>query len=272
MKKYPPLIVGAVAATVVGALVAGAHAATPKAQTPHDRAVAIVAKMTVDEKISQLHGIKTSTEYRTVPAIPRLGIPKLLLTNGPAGVSTGGLTQPSATALPAPIALAASWDLRQADAYGDLEGAETLDVGRNVLEGPTVNIARVPVNGRTFEGYGEDPFLAGQFAVRNIQAIQNRGVIANVKHYIANNQEANRFAINETIDERTMREIYLPQFEAAVKEGHTGAIMDSYNLINGEHATQNSHLNNDIAKKDWDQTRNEAPITVTDLYVEFVLK
>ena len=111
MKKYPPLIVGAVAATVVGALVAGAHAATPKAQTPHDRAVAIVAKMTVDEKISQLHGIKTSTEYRTVPAIPRLGIPKLLLTNGPAGVSTGGLTQPSATALPAPIALAASWDL-----------------------------------------------------------------------------------------------------------------------------------------------------------------
>src|SRR5262249_60736007 len=111
--------------------------------------------MTLDEKISQLHGIKTTTEYRTVPAIPRLGVPKLLTTNGPAGVSTGGVTQPSATALPAPIALAASWDTRQADTYGDLEAQEVLAVGRDLLEGPTINIARVPQNGRTFEGYGE---------------------------------------------------------------------------------------------------------------------
>src|SRR5262245_18797915 len=105
------------------------------AATPREQAIALVARMTLDEKINQLHGIRNSTEDRTVPAIPRLGIPKLLLTNGPAGVSTGGVTQPRATALPAPIALAASFDLRQADAYGDIEGDEVLRVGRNVLEG-----------------------------------------------------------------------------------------------------------------------------------------
>src|SRR6266498_2085438 len=98
---------------------------------PATLAAAVVARMTLDEKISQLAGIHTSTEFRTVPAIARLGIPKLLLTNGPAGVSTGGVTQPSATALPAPVALAASWDLRQATAYGDLEAQEVLSVGRD---------------------------------------------------------------------------------------------------------------------------------------------
>src|SRR6266511_3525292 len=223
VRKLPPLAVAAVALATAAAFAVHARAATADAPTPRERARALVAQLTLDEKIAQLHGIRTTTEFRTVPAIPRLGIPKLLLTNGPAGVSTGGITQPSATALPAPISLAASWDLRQADAYGDIEGAETLSVGRNVLEGPTVNIARVPVNGRTFEGYGEDPYLAARFAVRNIQAIQAHGVIANVKHYFGNNQEADRFSINDDIAERTMREIYLPAFEASVKEATVGS-------------------------------------------------
>ncbi len=221
------------------------------ALAPIDRAKAIVAQMTLDEKIDQLHGIQTSTEFRTIPDLPRLGIPKLLITNGPAGVSTGGVTQPSATALPAPISLAASWDVRQATTYGDLIGQEVLMVGRDLLEGPTVNIARVPQGGRNFESYGEDPFLAGQFAVPYIQAMQARGVIANVKHYMGNNQETNRKTINEIIDERTMREIYLPAFEAAVTDGHVGSVMCAYPSINGTFNCENPLLLTDILKQEW---------------------
>jgi beta-glucosidase len=242
----------AAAVLAVGLGAAAPPAATAKAAaTPREQAVALVARMTLDEKIDQLHGIRNSTEDRTVPAIARLGIPKLLLTNGPAGVSTGGVTQPRATALPAPIALAASFDLRQADAYGDVEGDEVLRVGRNVLEGPTVNIARVPVGGRNFESYGEDPYLASQFAVRNIRAIQAHGVIANVKHYFGNNQEANRFAINNDIDERTMREIYLPAFEASVKDAHVGSFMCAYPKINGTFNCENRLVLTDILKREW---------------------
>jgi beta-glucosidase len=247
VRKSPLSVVVAVCALVAGTGVA--HAIP--ARTPRERAVAVVAKMTLDEKIGQLHGIKTDTEYRTVPAISRLGIPKLLLTNGPSGVSTGGVTQPSATALPAPISLAASWDLRQADAYGDLTGAEVLSVGRNVLEGPTINIARVPVNGRTFEAYGEDPYLAGEFAVRDIKAIQAHGVIANVKHFFGNNQEADRFAINNDVDERTMREIYLPAFEASVREGKSGSVMCAYPKINGTFNCENPLVLTKILKQEW---------------------
>jgi beta-glucosidase len=246
MRQFHPIAAAAVAAAAV--LVAG-HPVS--AATPREQALALVARMTLDEKISQLHGIRNSTEDRTVPAIPRLGIPKLLLTNGPAGVSTGGVTQPRATALPAPIALAASFDLRQADAYGDIEGDEVLRVGRNVLEGPTVNIARVPVGGRNFESYGEDPYLASQFAVRNIRAIQAHGVIANVKHYFGNNQEANRFAINNDIGERAMREIYLPAFEASVKDAHVGSFMCAYPRINGTFNCENRLVLTDILKREW---------------------
>ncbi|MFD8493688.1 glycoside hydrolase family 3 C-terminal domain-containing protein [Amycolatopsis sp. NPDC059657] len=219
--------------------------------TPRQRATELVAQLTLDEKINQLAGIKTDTEYRTVPAVERLGIPKLLLTNGPAGVSTGGIVQPEATALPAPLALAASWDVEQARRYGDIEGAETLSVGRNVLEGPTVNIARVPVNGRNFEAYGEDPYLASQFAVHNIKGIQARQVIANVKHFFGNNQEASRFNINNDIDERTMREIYLPAFEASVKDAAVGSVMCAYPKINGTFNCENPLVLNQILKQEW---------------------
>src|SRR5436305_4046143 len=227
------------------------------AQTPQSQAKAIVAKMTQDEKLSQLAGVRDDTKdiYRVVPAIPRLGIPALLLTNGPAGVSTGGSRnpdhQPLATALPAPIALAASFDVRQADSYGAIGGAETLDVGRNVLEGPTVGIARVPVNGREFEGYGEDPYLAAQMAVHDIDGTQGTGVIANVKHYVGNDQETNRFSVNDDVDERTLREIYLPPFEAAVKDAHVGSVMCAYPKVNGTFNCENPVLLNGILKKEW---------------------
>jgi beta-glucosidase len=251
VRRYPSILFAGLAAVTLAAVAVNAHAATPAAATPEDRARAVVAQMTLDEKISQLHGIHTSTEYRVIPAIPRLGIPRLGLTNGPAGVSTSGVTQPSATALPAPIALAASFDVAQADAYGTLLGQETRDIGRNVLEGPTVNMARVPVGGRNFESYGEDPYLSGQLAVHDITAIQANGVIANVKHYIANNQEASRFTINEAIDERTMREIYLPAFEAAIKDGHAGSVMCAYPKINGTFNCENSLLLRQILKTEW---------------------
>jgi beta-glucosidase len=233
------------------------EAAAPAAPTPVERARAIVAQLTLDEKISQLHGIRddASDIFRHVPAIPRLGVPGLMITNGPAGVSTGGSrkpeNQPFATALPAPISLAASFDVKQALSYGDIGGKETRMVGRDLLEGPTVNIARVPMNGRTFEAYGEDPFLAGQIATQWIKGVQARGVMGNVKHYIANNQEANRFGVNEVIDERTMREIYLPAFEAAIKDGKSASVMCAYPKINGTFSCENRLLLTDILKRDW---------------------
>src|SRR5256714_2635015 len=138
-RKTVTLLAACTATAIAAAVAVQAQAATQPAPTPHDRAVGIVAQMTLDEKISQLHGISTSTEFRTVPAIPRLGIPKLLLTNGPAGVSTGGGSQPPATPLPAPIALAASWGLRPATPDGGLEAQETPSGGGNRPGGPAVH-------------------------------------------------------------------------------------------------------------------------------------
>ncbi len=135
--------------------------------------------------------------------------------------------------------------------YGVIEGSEAADYGNTFLEAPDVNIARVPQNGRTFEAYGEDPWLVARLAVANIQGIQSQGIIANVKHYAANNQEAERRSINEVIDERTLREIYLPAFEAAVKEGHVGSFMGAYNRINGAFCCENDLILNRILKKEW---------------------
>ena len=130
-----------------------------------------------------------ATHSRETPPIERLCVPALRLNNGSAGVSTGGPIQTPATALPAPIGLAATWDAGLAHRYGVVEGVETLKQGRNLLEGPDINLARVPVNGRTFEAYGEDPLLAGEISVGDIQGIQSRGVIANVKHYAGGKDE-----------------------------------------------------------------------------------
>src|SRR5215469_13259244 len=135
-------------------------------QDYEQRARDVVGQMTLDEKIQQLHGIRSDAHYRYVPPTPRLGIPAFLITNGPAGAGPGDTKpQAKATALPAPIALASSWDLRLAREYGEIAGAEALDIGNSLLEAPTINIARVPQNGRTFEAYGEDPFLTGQLSV-----------------------------------------------------------------------------------------------------------
>lgn len=223
-----------------------------RSQSPEARARHIVDQMTLDEKVQQLHGIRDASHYRFVPSLPRLGIPAFQITNGPAGAGPGGpQPQDKATALSAPISLAATWDPELANLSGVIVGSESRDLGNSLVEAPTINIARVPQNGRTFEGYGEDPYLAGQISVNNIIGIQSQKVIANVKHFAANNQETDRFTVNEEIDERTLREIYLPAFEVSVKQGHVASLMCAYPQINGTYSCENDLLLNQILKKEW---------------------
>jgi beta-glucosidase len=216
------------------------------------RARAIVAKMTLDEKITELHGIHSPTEFRIVPGIPRLGIPPLQMTNGPAGVGPGGAgPQKEATALPSPLSVAATWDPSLAFEYGKIEGEETRQTGNTLLEGPDVNIARIPQGGRVFESYGEDPFLDAQIAVADIKGIQSTGIMATVKHYIANNQEDQRFRVNEDVGERALHEIYMPAFKAAVQDGHSASVMCAYPKVNGAYNCENVPLLDDVLKKEW---------------------
>jgi len=207
------------------------------------RADKLLRSMTLDEKLSFLGG--TDTFYTN--ALPRLGIPPLRMSDGPVGVHVFG----PATAYTAGIALAATWDTALARRVGDSMGKDARARGVNIILGPGLNIYRAPMAGRNFEYLGEDPFLASRMVVPLIEGIQDQGVMATVKHFAVNNQEYDRQKVSSDLDERTLREIYLPAFEAAVREAKVGAIMDSYNLVNGVHATENSHLNNDIVKKDW---------------------
>lgn len=217
------------------------------------RARDIVSKMTLDEKIAQLHGIRDESHYRVVPGIPRLGIPDFHITNGPAGAGPGNAgKQPPGTALPAPIALASSWDRELAKRHGEIAAGEARDIGNSLLESPDINIARLPQNGRTFEAYGEDPYLTGQLAIANIQGVQSQGIMANVKHYAANNQEQDRFVVDEKIDERTLREIYFPAFEDSITKAHSASIMCAYPKLNGTFDCENDSLMNQILKKEWD--------------------
>jgi beta-glucosidase len=214
------------------------------AESDLDRRVdAILAKMTLDEKIDYLGG----TDGFFVRALPKLGVPRLRMADGPMGVRNFG---PS-TAMAAGINLAASWDPALAERVGTQIGRDARAKGVNFLLGPGLNIYRAPMNGRNFEYFGEDPFLAGRIAVGYIDGVQSQGVSATAKHFIANNSEFDRHNTDAIIDERTMREIYLPAFEAAVKDAHVGAVMNSYNLVNGVHLTQNEILDTEILKKQW---------------------
>ena len=223
-----------------------------RAQDYNARAKAIVSKMTLQEKIDQLHGIRTPSHRRYVPPLPRLHIPAMLVTNGPAGAGPGDpIPQEPATALPAPISLAATWDTNTAHLYGVIAGRESRDFANGLLEGPDVNIARVPQNGRTFEAFGEDPYLTSEIGVAEIEGIQSQHIIADVKHYDANNQEADRFRVNEIVGERALHEIYLPAFDAAVHEAHVASVMCAYPKFNGTYNCENDLLMNQILKKDW---------------------
>ena len=207
------------------------------------RVDAILSKMTLEEKIDYIGG----TRDFYVRAVPNLNVPELKMSDGPIGVRNYG---PSTT-YAAGIGLAATWNPELAQQVGAGIGRDARARGVHFMLGPGVNIYRAPMNGRNFEYFGEDPFLASRIAVGYIEGMQAQGVSATIKHYMGNNSEYDRHNTNSIIDERTMREIYLPVFEAAVKEANVGSIMDSYNLINGQHATQNDFLNNQILKKDW---------------------
>jgi beta-glucosidase len=203
----------------------------------------LLEKLTIEQKIDLVGGVSTWYTH----AEPSIGLRSLRLSDGPAGLRSGL----PATAYPAPIALAATWDTTLARRMGASLGRDARVRGVDLLLGPGVNIARAPVSGRNFEYMGEDPWLASRIAVDYIRGVQSQGVGATVKHFMLNNQEFNRHNASSDADERTKREIYLPAFEAAVSEGHVAAIMDSYNLVDGVHATENGRMNLQIAKKDW---------------------
>jgi len=201
----------------------------------------LLGRMTLEEKIEQLGGTGFDTKVNE-----RFNIPLLKMTDGPVGVRWG-----QATALPAAVALASTWDRELIYEVGQLLGRETSAKGRNILLGPCVNIHRFPVGGRNFESFGEDPYLAGQIAVPYIKGVQSQKVIACVKHYACNNQEWNRSSVNAVVDERTLHEIYLPAFKTAVQEGNVWSVMTSYNKVNGFWTSENNHLLNNILKKEW---------------------
>ncbi len=208
----------------------------------------ILSQMTLDEKLDYIGGLespKAANMY--VRPIPRLNLPGFKMTDGPLGVRTWG---PSME-YPAGINMAATWDPALEQQVGVEMGKDALARGVDFILGPGVNIYRAPMCGRNFEYFGEDPFLASRMAVAVIEGIQRQEVSATVKHFVANNQEWDRHNVSSDVDERTLREIYLPAFEAAVKEAHVGAMMDSYNLVNGVHMTQNAQFMIDLVKKEW---------------------
>lgn len=216
----------------------------------------IISKMTLEEKIDMLHG----NGMFTSPGIERLGIPELKYTDGPLGIreeisknswNSLKLTTDSATFFPAGSALAATWNPEMAYLLGTGMGEEARSRGKDILLAPAVNITRIPTGGRTFEYLSEDPFLNSRLAVGYIKGVQGQGVAACVKHFALNNQETNRGSVNIIVDDRTMREIYLAPFEAAVKEANVYTVMAAYNKIDGSWCSENDNLLNQILKKEW---------------------
>jgi beta-glucosidase len=226
-------------------LPAGAQSAPAPARTPdiERRVESILGQMTLEEKVDLLGGV----DDFFIREVSRVGLPRLKMADGPLGVRNFG----PATAMAGGIALAATWNPALAERVGTEIGRDARAKGVHFLLGPGVNIYRAAMNGRNFEYLGEDPFLGARIAVGYIKGVQSQAVSATIKHFLGNNSDFDRHNTDSVIDERTLREIYLPIFEAAVKEAHVGAIMDSYNLTNGLHMTQNGYFNTEVAKKEW---------------------
>lgn len=203
----------------------------------------LLSQMTLEEKIDLLGGV----DGFFIRDVPRLKLPRLKMADGPIGVRNFG----PATAMAGGIGLTATWNSALAERVGTEIGRDARAKGVHFLLGPGVNIYRAPMNGRNFEYFGEDPYLASRIAVGYVKGVQSQGVSATIKHFMGNNSEFDRHNSDSIIDERAMREIYLPVFEAAVKEAHVGAIMDSYNLTNGQHMSQNKYLLTEVVRKEW---------------------
>lgn len=257
------------------------NAALPVEQRVAD----LLGRMTLQEKAAMLSG---SGWMESAP-IERLGIPAIKMADGPMGVRswagssaiTSAANTPAtvlSTSFPAGIAMAASWDVNLVQREGRAIGQEVKALGRDMILGPTVNINRQPLWGRNFEGYGEDPYLTGRLGVAYIEGVQSEGVIPSVKHFVANNEEYERHRIDETIDQRTLREIYLPAFRAAVQDAGVWNVMSAYNLVNGAHMAENMPLLHDVLEKefgfkgfvvsDWGSTYSTAPTVNAGMDVE----
>ena len=235
---------------------------------PEARARALVAAMTTEQKIAQLHGAMETIDIysidphaegssmyelkRHVAAIDELGIPRMRVTNGPVGVGMGdGPESPPATSLPMTIGVAAGFDPALAFEYGDIIGSETATYGQHVLEGPGLGLHRIPTGGRNFEYFSEDPYLSGVMGVEVVRAIQAHGVIAMAKHFVLNDQEHERFRASVEIDEHVLREIYLLPFEMVVRDAGVASIMSAYNRIRGVYATESRPTLTEILRHEW---------------------
>ena len=225
-------------------------------QPRENRVNDLLGRMTLEEKVSLVHG---DSKFST-PAIPRLKIPQRWLSDGPHGVredigphnwEAAGRTDDYATFMPALCALSCTWNLDLAYAYGEVLGQEARARKKDILLGPIADIARTPLCGRIYEFLGEDPFLGARFSVNYIRGLQSEDVAACVKHFTANNQELGRLISDVDMDERTLREIYLPAFEASVKEAGVWAVMGAYTKFRGEHCAHNDYLINKVLKGEW---------------------
>ncbi len=226
-----------------------------------ERADLVIKAMTLDEKIQLVHGSMAMFGEKIpgalggdgfVPGITRLGIPDLNLIGAGVGVTNlGKRANGMATALPASLAETSTWDPQLAYEFGKVIGRETRDQGFNVSLGGGNDIMREPRNGRNFEYHGEDPLLAGKIIGQELKAIQDQGVIADIKHYAVNDQETDRTGVSSNIDKRSMRELDLLAFEIGIKDSGVGTVMCSYNRVNEVYACENDYLLNQVLKKDW---------------------
>ena len=221
----------------------GAKAQVQITPADKERASALVKQMTLEEKCRFIAGARS---FYTV-AIPRLGIPEIRMADGPQGVRNNTVS----TQFPCGILTAATWNRDLAHRLGNSLADDCRARGVSILLGPGVNIYRAPMCGRNFEYFGEDPYLSGETAVHYILGVQEKGVMATVKHFAANNQEKARHTMSSDVDERTLQEIYFPAFRKAVQEGGVGAIMDSYNLVNSVHSTENAWMNKVVLRDQW---------------------
>ncbi|MCQ2146774.1 MAG: glycoside hydrolase family 3 C-terminal domain-containing protein [Bacteroidales bacterium] len=255
------------AAIAAAAVVSACNGGAPKAPSNlpvylddtkpiEERIEDALSRMTTDEKVAMVHA---QSKFSS-PGVPSLGIPAIWCTDGPHGIRTevlydewdqAGWTNDSCTAYPALTALAATWNLELSELYGKSIGEEARYRNKTVLLGPGVNIQRSPYNGRSFEYMGEDPYLSSKMVVPYIKGVQSNGVAACVKHFALNNQEINRFTTNVNVDDRTLYEIYLPAFKAAVQEGGAWTLMSAYNLYKEQFCGENQYLLDDILRGEW---------------------
>ncbi|HTE01443.1 MAG TPA: glycoside hydrolase family 3 C-terminal domain-containing protein, partial [Mucilaginibacter sp.] len=232
-----------------------ANAQSKKGQATETKIAAIIKKMTLEEKIAMLH----ANGIFSAAGVPRLGIPGLMTDDGPLGVredvkegwGSANLTTDSATFFPNGSALAATWNPELAYRFGHDMGEEAKARKKTIMLAPAFNIARTPLCGRTYEYYSEDPYLNSLLAVQSVKGIQSQHVAACVKHYAVNNQEVERGRVSVEIDERALREIYLPAFKASIIEGNAWTIMSAYNKLRGVYCSENDYLLNKILRGEW---------------------